>query len=1498
MRRSGVTRAAWPLLFAAAALAACNSDPVVGGPAPADATPEVGLDAAKDVAPEATPGDVAPDMAGCPQGFTLCSGRCADLVNDNTNCGACGTACPSGRACVMGACQLRCPDGQTACGDRCVSLQTDTGNCGACGTACPAGQVCTMGACDANCGSLATCGAGAMRACANTMIDPANCGGCGMACTLPNTNVAACAAGMCVAAVCNAGFANCDGMSANGCEVNVRGDDAANCGACGNTCRFANAAATCAMGVCAMGACAAGYADCDMNPANGCETNTGADNANCGMCGRACAAGQVCAAGSCGSSCGGGTTACSGDCVNTMIDPANCGRCGNACRLANASVNACSGGACVVGGCNAGFGDCDSNPSNGCEVNVRGADANNCGGCAVRCAFPNAAATCAAGSCALGACNMGFANCDTNAANGCEANTAADNANCGMCGRACAAGQVCSAGVCTSSCGAGTTNCSGDCVNTQTDPGNCGMCGNACRPPNASLSACVMGACVVAACNAGFGDCDGNVMNGCETNVRGSDVNNCGACNLVCRFPNAAATCASGSCAMGACAAGFADCDRNPANGCETNTNTDNANCGTCGRACGAGQACGAGSCATSCGAGTTNCSGACVNTATDPMNCGACARACSLPNVATNACVGSACVVGGCAAGFGDCDASAANGCETAIRGSDVNNCGGCGVVCAFPNAAATCGSGTCALGACTTGFGNCDGSAANGCEANTNTDNRNCGGCGRACAAGQVCAAGACTTSCGSGTTDCSGACVNTQTDPRNCGACGRACALPNVATNACSAGACVIGGCAAGFGDCNGTAADGCEVNVRGTDVTNCGGCGVRCVFANAAATCGSGTCALGACNAGFANCDGSAANGCEVSLNADNGNCGACNRACASGQVCASGTCMSTCATGTTLCAGVCVNLTNDPRNCGACGTTCALPNAAASGCAASACTVLACNTGFGDCDGTAANGCETNVTASATNCGMCGRACAAGQTCVSGTCTSTVLSGTVYQVVGLSADSCNAIEHNTVSGDDRGGIALSSSQVFYRGDSATARFAAADLSGAASTGAGQDGLFSDLATQQVYAFGTAAGPWVFDFSGTAVTLDRFFAINATTGAVGSATMLSATIRMEDYSLGYSTQGIFSGMGRVVVIAAGRVYDIALPSGLVVDRGGFTFPAHTPCESPSVFGVAEFFGGALYIDYVQSSTVIARQQVAPTVTAPATLATFSNLSDMCSFTVSPQTNRWYWHHEGSSQFRSGDESIGYCNMVRRNCAEVLAAGGTASGVYTIDPDGSGPLGFTSVYCDQANDGGGWTLVGRLGDPRYFPQADRNLGAITSPGGSGNILHTNYAAITGTAIRVGRQVGTGTNTGNLYQISDCTTGDASCWYGRYIAQNDGDTFGAWITAGGNWGFVPGGCTTDQCPTTGGDRDHSLPQRIAIFGGDCHYTCASGGDDVRNGLTYRDYGDATSPQRVGNRGWWGAGTVTPSATALGVEIPNVDYGENGTQWRDLWIR
>ena len=297
--------------------------------------------------------------------------------------------------------------------------------------------------------------------------------------------------------------------------------------------------------------------------------------------------------------CPGSQMLCSGRCASLPTDPMNCGACGAACALPGVAIHACVGGSCVIGACTAGSADCDGTVSNGCEIAVRGSDVNNCGGCGVRCAFANAAATCAGGTCALGACTPGFADCDDVAANGCEVHISADISNCGACStpsapRACSSGQVCSAGVCAATCRAGLTVCSGQCASLPTDPMNCGACGTVCPPRMNAAPACAGSMCGFV-CNAGFRDCDGNPLNGCETNI--TTASNCGACGVACgAAANAAPSCAAGACGL-TCNTGFANCDGSAGNGCEVNTTSSNAHCGACGNACAVGSRCVAGVC-------------------------------------------------------------------------------------------------------------------------------------------------------------------------------------------------------------------------------------------------------------------------------------------------------------------------------------------------------------------------------------------------------------------------------------------------------------------------------------------------------------------------------------------------------------------------------------------------------------------------------------------------------------------------------------------------------------------------------------------------------------------------------------------------------------------------------------------------------------------------------------------------------------------------------------
>lgn len=142
-------------------------------------------------------------------------------------------------------------------------------------------------------------------------------------------------------------------------------------------------------------------------------------------------------------------------------------------------------------------------------------------------------------------------------------------------------------------------------------------------PPNAaqgyvtSTDGTTWSECTVTACNTGYGLCGGG--NACvPTNTNA----NCGTCGNAC---GAGQTCVSGTCQAG-CANGLTLCS-----GVCRNLNQDSNNCGACGTVCGEGLVCNNGGC---CQSGQTYCGGTCVDLYTDPDNCGNCGTVCpAVPN-------------------------------------------------------------------------------------------------------------------------------------------------------------------------------------------------------------------------------------------------------------------------------------------------------------------------------------------------------------------------------------------------------------------------------------------------------------------------------------------------------------------------------------------------------------------------------------------------------------------------------------------------------------------------------------------------------------------------------------------------------------------------------------------------------------------------------------------------------------------------------------------------
>jgi hypothetical protein len=647
------------------------------------------------------------------------------------------------------------------------------------------------------------------------------------------------------------------------------------------------ATTSCTAGACVISTCTMGFADCDHVASNGCEVN--------------------------------------------LNDPANCGGCGMACTLPHSTAPICSRGVCVIGMCDPGYGDCDGNVTNGCETSLD--SPMHCGTCTTVCALSNATSVCTGGACAVDACDPHWGDCDGRASNGCE-RSLVTLTDCGTCNSVCSpsgGSGSCATGMCrVSTCAAGYEDCDmnpgNGCETSIRTLTNCGACGVPCSFTN-GVGSCAVGACSLVDCNPGFGNCDGASGNGCETSTR--TLTSCGACGIPCAPANATGDCSTGTCRIAACSPGFSDCDGNPANGCETALRTLT-NCASCGDVC---------------------------------------SRAHAVADCSTGTCATMT-----CAAGYGDCDGVDSNGCETSTR--TLTDCGVCGVACARTNATATCASGTCGISSCSAGYSNCNGVDGDGCETDIHTLT-NCGGCGIACTranAVEDCSTGVCTTAaCNAGFGNCDGldangceAQLNTMT---NCGMCGRACTgLPN-ASATCSTGACLVGMCVAGYGDCNLMPADGCETRLN--TVSNCGACGFVCSLPHANPVCtAGGTCGVGSCQAGWADCDGNPANGCEV-------------------------------------------NTQTDPNNCLTCGHVCTAMSGTPA-CVAGACTISSCMPGFRDCNGLPGDGCEVNINTSLANCGGCGVACAPANgsgTCSSGTCSISGCSAGFYDINAMAIDGC-------------------------------------------------------------------------------------------------------------------------------------------------------------------------------------------------------------------------------------------------------------------------------------------------------------------------------------------------------------------------------------------------------------------------------------------------------------------------------------------------------
>lgn len=748
----------------------------------------------------------------------ICGDECVNFDKDSMNCGGCGIKCDPTRDCQMGSCV--CREKSILCDGICIDPKSDPLHCGAsedcmgvhAGKICSEGLKCVEGACT-RIGTREECKADEHYL-EDGSCEPDSVSHCGSA-TLDCTKIAGWLDGV------------CEQKQPTDSEAEPRQGQKEM--------------------VCVVTSCQTGYHFVGSGQTAHCERDT---DAACGSRAESCAQTEKCREGKCVDLCDAPEVLCvswangesSYQCANPMDSLEHCGGCGNLCStevIPHSTGVSCEAGNCRVVSCEADY-HIDDNRCVPDSVSNCGATGNSCH----KIVEGWSDGTCENGKCKLRKCASGFEKIVSN--DGTVSCRRYTNHYCPMVdGGTCEDNEVCTYVTRVFVPGIGMGETSG------------WQCHSQC---NAGISSIFS---LVEKCEIGTDEW------GCVDLTQ--DVNHCGACHQRCSdIPNSASvSCArvsvtnalspgvsavtfSGRCKVLSCEPGYHVYERGAQEPLESLCEADSLE------------------------------------------NCGSHGNACNVEN-ADNACVDGQCVatcqIGYHMEGFSGCVEDTPESCGlsqtdcTGLLGWNDGNCV----------------AGECLATACAEKYHLEEGE----CVLDTNDV---CGQGRVKCGDGEVCSLGECQMSCGDGETECRDdagrACIDIQTDERNCGACGKICKTADIPFSTrvgCREGECVALACHDwAHDDGNG----GCELDNRNF----CGSdSGPECEVVHGETYCVNKSCTLISCASGYHK---TRDERCEPD---DNVNCGTTGNSCVVANAnynCNNGVCMFLCEGGYHKSLGAC------------------------------------------------------------------------------------------------------------------------------------------------------------------------------------------------------------------------------------------------------------------------------------------------------------------------------------------------------------------------------------------------------------------------------------------------------------------------------------------------------------------------------------------------------------------------------------------------------------
>jgi hypothetical protein len=251
----------------------------------------------------------------------------------------------------------------------------------------------------------------------------------------------------------------------------------------------------------------------------------------------------------------------------------------------------------------------------------------------------------------------------------------------------------------------------------------------------------------------------------------------------------------------------------------------------------------------------------------------------------------------------------------------------------------------------------------------------------------------------------------------------------------------------------------------------------------------------------------------------------------------------------------------------------------------------------------------------------------------------------------YMIDTIIAQDSMTVDHNSITGDDRGGILISDTNVYILGDNGVGRYNL-DLQNGTYLAVDNDAMFNDLTTKKIYSFSNAANEFPSTNMAGSFDATKIIELDVNLVPTGNEVVLS-----ESVTIGYAGNQalMMSGFSEMAFSDVNNVFHkMNILTGELTNMGTHNMISPYGSENWMDWGILGFDGTDYHAFYFSNNTYELVDYNFGTMTETA-IESISDWSDLASFTVDQETNRLYFHYEGSTTtFGGSDETLGYTTM----------------------------------------------------------------------------------------------------------------------------------------------------------------------------------------------------------------------------------------------------